>query len=120
MSTMNAEHLAALAAANAYDERKERELFEQCMVSNHGWGLKLQRDNYGTYLRQDTLGTWIGWRSCAIARATLQLAKTPAPSAVDSVRADKSLKINAFLHECQTELLANILATGLTGKEENQ
>jgi hypothetical protein len=67
---MHADHLAALAAANAYDEEKERGLFEQCMVGD-GWELKLQRGNDGIYLRAGTLAVWIGWRSCAIARATL-------------------------------------------------
>jgi hypothetical protein len=122
------DHLAALAAASGYDEEKERGFFEvKYKVGPSSVRYDTNTRQYVTdWPSRETLNlAWRanilleGWLACARTRAT-EPAITPAPSVFDLLRAEKSLKVNAFLHERQNELLANILAKGSTGKDKNQ
>lgn len=66
---LHTDHLAAIAAASAYDEEKERALFEGEFpyVSHSGsYDSWVSRWKY-THGAVDSL--WVGWLACAKARA---------------------------------------------------
>jgi hypothetical protein len=60
------DHLAAMAAASAYDEDKERALFEAVEISE---GSDIAKDQDGDYMNQVVGQCWGSWKACAKARA---------------------------------------------------
>ena len=62
------DHLAAMAAASAYDEEKERVLFE-AEIQNRQF---LGRQKDGRYEIEWVEAIWHGWKLCAKARAKAQ------------------------------------------------
>ena len=65
---LHADHLAAMAAASAYDEEKERALFEAAMTAE-GFDVHLEPDFAGVYIGPVVHTMWQGWKRCAKARA---------------------------------------------------
>jgi hypothetical protein len=63
---LHADHLAAMAAASAYDEVKERALFEAVEISE---GSDIAKDQDGDYMNQVVGQCWGSWKACAKARA---------------------------------------------------
>jgi hypothetical protein len=64
---LHTDHLAAMAAASAYDEEKERGLFEAEMQSAGFSAHELSRNSIGGY--RFLSGRYAGWLDCAKARA---------------------------------------------------
>lgn len=62
------DHLAAMAAASAYDEEKERTAFEAAMTAE-GFDVHLEPDFAGVYIGPVVHTMWQGWKRCAKARA---------------------------------------------------
>lgn len=54
-------------ASHAYDEAKERELFEAAFKDAHGYSPLLNWD--GSYEHGHSRGSWDGWIMCAKSRA---------------------------------------------------
>ena len=65
---LHTDHLAAIAAASAYDEEKERALFEAAMTAE-GFDVHLEPDFAGVYIGPVVHTMWQGWKRCAKARA---------------------------------------------------
>lgn len=60
--------IAAIKARSAFDEEKERALFEEHIRSLHITKQELARDSDGDYFLPIN-GRWSTWKACAISRA---------------------------------------------------
>jgi hypothetical protein len=65
---LHADHLAAMAAASAFDEDKERALFE-AGLKDRGPLTSLHRNTHWRYIVESVQSEWQGWLACAKARA---------------------------------------------------
>lgn len=67
---LHSDHLAAMAAASAFDEAKERGLFEAAMREIHKGDLRnLESWHVGGYYVHHIQEMWEIWKACAKARA---------------------------------------------------